>query len=205
MQVYNNDGPGFRREMVESAAYRAMQDRICTLVPQSSVVGRLLEHDEKYRVVKSNALGLWQHNGFTWEVMGSDFVYEGELTRESRMVEQSIKSWIASMNDREREAFVDALYRFLTSTNAATLTELTADRGWLLKLMRESDPESKKTVFGGLAQLTGEAGRLWAETVLPAIRNKSAAQNAPATKESAQTEKPMGNRTSSKTSEQKKG
>ena len=170
VRVYNNDGPGFRREMVESAAYREMQSRICTIVPQGSVVGRLLEHDEYYRVVHSNATGLWQHNGFTWEVLGNHFVSGEELTKESRMIEQSIKSWIASMEDDERQSFVDALYRFLTATNAATLTELTADRAWLLKLMRECDPDSKKTVLGGLAQLTGEAGRLWAETLLPALR-----------------------------------
>ena len=173
VQVYNNDGPGFRHEMIESTAFLQMQDRITTLIPQSSVVGRLLEHNENYRVVKSNAAGLWQHNGFTWEVMGDHFIPEAELTKESRMIEQSIKSWIDSMSSEAREAFVDALYRFLTANNAATLTELTADRTWLLKLMKESDAETRKTVFGGLAQLTGEAGRLWMETILPALRGKA--------------------------------
>jgi hypothetical protein len=172
VRVYNNDGPGFRKEVVESDAYRAVQDRICTLIPQNAVVGRLLEHDERYRVVHSNATGLWQHNGFSWEVLGKGFVSEPELTKESRMIEQSVKSWIASMTEEQRQAFVDALYRFLTATNAATLTDLTADRTWLLRLMKASDPESKKIVFNGLAQLTGEAGRLWAETILPALRAK---------------------------------
>ena len=172
VRVYNNDGPGFCREMVESRAYREMEGRICTLIPQSSVVGRLLEHDENYRVVRSTATGLWQHNGFSWEVLGGAFVREETLTRESRMIEQSIKTWVNTMNEAAREAFVDALYRFLTATNAATLTELTADRTWFVRLLRESDPEAKKTVFSGLAQLTGEAGRLWAETILPVLRNK---------------------------------
>ncbi|MBQ8719157.1 MAG: DUF2974 domain-containing protein [Clostridia bacterium] len=172
VQVFNNDGPGFRHEMVESAAFLQMQDRITTLIPQSSVVGRLLEHNDRYRVVKSNATGLWQHNGFTWEVLGDRFVPEEELTKESRRIEQSIKAWIYSMSDESREAFVDALYRFLTANNAATLTELTADRTWLLKLMKESDAETRKTLFGGLAQLTGEAGKLWMETVLPFLRGK---------------------------------
>lgn len=172
VRVYNNDGPGFCRQMVNSTAYREMEGRICTLVPQSSVVGRLLEHDENYRVVRSNATGLWQHNGFTWEVMGAAFVHESALTKESHMIEQSIKSWIETMDEAAREAFVDALYRFLTATNAATLTELTADRTWFVRLLRESDPEAKKAVFGGLAQLTGEASRLWAETILPALRNR---------------------------------
>ena len=149
-----------------------MQDRITTLVPQGSVVGRLLEHNDNYRVVKSGATGLWQHNGFTWEVLGDRFVPENDLTKESRMIEQSIKSWVNSMSNEAREAFVNALYRFLTATNAATLTELTADRAWLLKLMKASDAETRKTLFGGLTQLTGEAGRLWMETILPFLRGK---------------------------------
>ncbi len=177
VQVYNNDGPGFCREMVESAAYREMEGRICTIVPQSSVVGRLLEHDENYRVVRSNATGLWQHNGFSWEIMGGAFVRESDLTKESRMIEQSIKGWIETMDVAAREAFVDALYRFLTATNAATLTELTADRTWFVRLLRESDPDAKKAVFGGLAQLTGEAGRLWVETILPTLRNRGKIRN----------------------------
>jgi hypothetical protein len=171
--VYNNDGPGFRKEFLESPQYCEMQRKIRTLIPQSSVVGRLLEHDENYTVVKSTAEGLWQHNGFSWEVMGGSFVLEGELTRESRMIEQSVKKWIDSMSEQDREAFVNALYRFLTTTNAATLTELTSERTWLIKLLRASDAETRKTLFGGLAQLTGEAGRLWAETILPAIRMKA--------------------------------
>ena len=52
------------------------------------------------------------------------------------------------------------------------MIELTADRTWLLKLMKESDAETRKTLFGGLAQLTGEAGKLWMETVLPFLRGK---------------------------------
>jgi hypothetical protein len=42
---------------------------------------------------------------------------------------------------------------------------------WLLHLIRGSDPDSRKVVRDGLTHLTGEAGKLWAETVLPVIKN----------------------------------
>ena len=69
--------------------------------------------------------------------------------------------------------FVDSLYRVLTATNAKTLTDLTRDRNWFWTLMTNSEiSQSRKTVIAGLSQLTGEAGRLWIESILPVLKNK---------------------------------
>ena len=162
VKVYSNDGPGYHREVIESEAYRTMADRIVNIVPQTSVIGRLLEHDECYTVVQSSATGLWQHDGFSWEVKGRKFVDAPALTPESERIERSVKKWIADMDDAQRQAFVEAFYHVLTSTNAKTLTDLTRDRNWFWQLMTNSElSESRKTVMAGLSQLTGEAGRLW--------------------------------------------
>ena len=45
--VYSHDGPGFLPQIVESAAYRRIRGRVHAFVPQSSVVGMLLHHDEE--------------------------------------------------------------------------------------------------------------------------------------------------------------
>ena len=41
--VYNNDGPGFTREFIESEKYLQIRGKIQTFVPESSVVGMLLD------------------------------------------------------------------------------------------------------------------------------------------------------------------
>ncbi len=169
VQVYSNDGPGYRREVVDSEAYRGMADRIVNIIPQSAVIGRLLEHDNCYRLVNSTATGLWQHDGFSWEVKGTQFVLAPALSQESEMIDKSLKKWIADMGEEQCEQVVDALYRVLTATNAKTLTDLTRDRNWFWQIMTQSDAQSKKTVFAALSQLTGEAGRLWFESILPAL------------------------------------
>jgi len=77
------------------------------------------------------------------------------------------------MDEGQREKFVDSLYRVLTATNAKTLTDLTRDRNWFWRLMTISEiSESRKTVIAGLSQLTGEAGRIWVESILPVLKNK---------------------------------
>lgn len=169
MKVYSNDGPGYRREVVDSDTYRAMADRIVNIIPQSAVIGRLLEHDTQHRLVNSAATGLWQHDGFSWEVKGNRFVEAPALSQESEMIDRSLKKWIADMGTEQCEQVVDAMYRVLTATNAKTLTELTRDRNWFWQLMSQSDAQSKKTVFTALSQLTGEAGRLWVESILPSL------------------------------------
>ena len=55
--------------------YQQMIPRIHTIVPQSSVIGMLLEHEEPYAVVESKQVGLMQHDATSWEVFRNHFVY----------------------------------------------------------------------------------------------------------------------------------
>ena len=73
MRVYNNDGPGFRTSLLGLPEHKNVADKITTILPESSVVGMLLEHEERYEVVRSTQSGLWQHDGFSWQVRGEQF------------------------------------------------------------------------------------------------------------------------------------
>ena len=74
LSVHNHDGPGFHSAMLRDPGYQAILPRVRTFVPQSSVVGMLLEHEEPYTVVKSRQLSLLQHEPFSWEVLGGGFI-----------------------------------------------------------------------------------------------------------------------------------
>lgn len=50
LAVYNNDGPGFNRSMTERPEYVLLRDKMHTFIPESSIVGVLLEHCEDYTV-----------------------------------------------------------------------------------------------------------------------------------------------------------
>lgn len=143
LDVYSNDGPGFHADILSSEGYRAMQSKIRSIVPESSVVGMLLEHEEPYRIVKSTAKGLFQHDGFSWELIGDRFTTVGTLSGESKLVDRSLKLWLAQMDNAAREEFVDSMYDILAATNAHTLTELNADRKALLASLRTLDPKTR--------------------------------------------------------------
>lgn len=124
IEIYNNDGPGFTRKIIETDEYKNIMEKIHTYVPQSSVIGMLLEHEESYQVVHSNQKGIFQHDPFSWEITGTEFVYEKNLTHESRVVDQTLKEWILSMDDAQKSEFVDALFGIFEDEEYTTLSEL---------------------------------------------------------------------------------
>lgn len=144
--VYNNDGPGFDAAFISGADYKEIKDRIFTYVPQSSVVGMLLEHEESYTVVKSRQSGIMQHNGISWEVMGNSFVKLDSVSEDSKVIDTSMKEWLASMTPQEREGIVDALYEALSATSAKTLSDLGADKIKIVRAWNAMDNDSRNQV-----------------------------------------------------------
>ena len=141
--VYNNDGPGFTREFIESQKYLDIKDRLLTFVPESSVVGMLLEHEESYFVVKSTQNGIFQHNGLSWEVMGSEFIRLDAIAKGSKRIDLDLKRWLSTISNDERKNVIDAIYEILIATDAKTLSDLNADKLKLIKAWSLLDDESK--------------------------------------------------------------
>lgn len=154
--VYNHDGPGFDRDFIESDDYAEIRDKIFTLVPQTSVVGMMLEHEERYSVIKSSSAGLLQHNGLSWSVRGGSFIRLDSVDEESRLIDRTLKEWLASISIEDRERFVDELYEVLTSTNAKTLSELNSDKRKIVKAWNSMDNEFRSQLIRCLGIIVGK-------------------------------------------------
>ena len=145
--VHNHDGPGFHSAMLRDPGYREILERVRTFVPQSSVVGMLLEHEEPYTVVKSRQLSLLQHEPYSWEVQGGDFVRMEEVDDSSRFVDQTIKQWLSTTSMEERNAFVDAVYELLTLGQIDDLREVILPKNVLRYLRMLSTDEHIRSVI----------------------------------------------------------
>ena len=126
-RVYCNDGPGFTGDMLSSEAYRGVADRVIFLVPQSSLVGLLLGNDGRYEIVKSRNVGVFQHDGLSWEVMGASFVRSEGLTGRGIRTDTVVRERIEGMSREEKQALVEMFFELLMSTGAETLSELVED------------------------------------------------------------------------------
>lgn len=124
LEVYNNDGPGFTDYMMGDPGYIAMVPRIRTFVPQSSVIGMLLEHEEPYTIIKSKSVSLLQHDFYSWEILGRSFLYVEEMTADSRFLNAAIKTWFAEMSNEERGQLVDVMFTLLGTGGVENALEI---------------------------------------------------------------------------------
>ena len=155
--VWSNDGPGFHTDLLDLPEHQRVAERIYSIVPKSSVVGMLLEHEEDYTVVDSDQLGFMQHDGFSWQVMGDHFVTLRQVTRQAHLSDQELRKWVHGLCVEQREAFVSAMFDVLTASGAVTLTDLKDDSfkavGAIIKAMKDLDKETRDGLWDFLAIL----------------------------------------------------
>ena len=65
INVYNNDGPGFCEDVIQTKEYQEIIPKTNTYIPQSSIIGRLMNHKEEYTIVESTQKGIMQHDLYT--------------------------------------------------------------------------------------------------------------------------------------------
>lgn len=133
--VFNHDGPGFFDGTVSSEAYAEMRPRIETYMPQSSIVAVLLEHDTSYKIVKSSSKGLLQHDGYTWEVLGTDFVYTDERTAFGKRTAAIVDHFVNATSPDRRRRFCEALFSVLEATEHDTFSGILGGKRQALRNM----------------------------------------------------------------------
>ena len=161
LTVYNNDGPGFTKYMIGDPGYNAIVPRIQTYIPQSSVIGMLLEHEEPFIVIRSKSVGIMQHDPYSWEVEGPHFLPVQEVTESSQFLDATIKNWFAGMTNRERNQLVEVLYGLLTTgevENAADIFQPKNIRTYVKALSSDADMRHiLSTEFQGLLEAAKKA------------------------------------------------
>ena len=104
--------------------YKKMIPKVHTYIPQSSVIGRLLNHEEKYTVVQSTQKGVMEHDVYSWQVIGRNFVVLKEVTNGSKFIDKTITNWLKNLDLQTREQVIDIVFEIINSTEARTIADL---------------------------------------------------------------------------------
>ena len=107
-EIYSNDGPGFHDEVMATDFYKETKDKIISIIPESSVVGLLLENQLNHILVKSTEDGFKQHDPLSWRVKRTKFVRAPELSSSSALLDTTLTQWLGTLDIKERKIFVDS-------------------------------------------------------------------------------------------------
>ena len=156
VQVYNNDGPGFREEVIQSPEFQELLPKIITIAPQSSIIGQLLSNPAKQHVIHSTAKGILQHDAMTWEAE-KDTLVSSELDELSEYTKTTLGSWLESMDDESRESLCTTVFSLIESTNSETFIDfsgnLMKNMETIWKEMGKLPEDKKKEIMDALSNL----------------------------------------------------
>jgi hypothetical protein len=123
--IYNFDGPGFNHEAMEAEQFRNVQPRIIKVIPEGSIVGRLLENSTQPLIVKSTEMGIMQHDPLTWQLEGRRFSVCDTTDKISDLFDETMTTWLGEMSFEERKVFVDELFSVFEASGCENLSMMT--------------------------------------------------------------------------------
>ncbi len=155
--IYNFDGPGFDKSILLTEGYKSICDRIKTFIPQSSIVGLLLEHEESYTIVRAQAINILQHDLLSWEVQRDRVEYLETVTNSSKFIDTTLKAWVADMTPEQREKFIDTVYSIVSETNLQSFKDLNnnyiSSAKSITNAIKNLDEETRQAVIKALLSL----------------------------------------------------
>lgn len=160
LSVRNNDGPGFLDAVLQKAGYRHIMARTHTYLPESSVFGMLMEHAERYYVVKSEGNLITQHDLYGWQLTRSGPVLLEQLSEHSVFLDAALKEWLAAMDVQQRERLVDSIFAILQEAGVEDLEELLAGKKnkAIFKTVLRVDEDTRRVLTGAL-RILGDSVR----------------------------------------------
>jgi len=162
-EIYNNDAPGFHKKIISSEGFNEIKNRIHFYIPQSSIIGMFFEHGSDYTVVKSTENGIMQHFLYSWEVTHNDLIRVEDVTNTSRFVNKTLQDWLGTLDNAQREQFIEALYSLLNDADIKSFEDLEktwiSSAGRMIKSFSNTDESTRKLLINTFGKLFFSAGR----------------------------------------------
>ncbi|MBO4352771.1 MAG: DUF2974 domain-containing protein, partial [Eggerthellaceae bacterium] len=121
--VFSHDGPAFAHEpsaRMHDASYSA---KLHKSVPESSVIGMLMESRKNLTIVHADGVLFAQHASTHWAVEGQAFTRATAITPDAEIVGRTVNNWASAYEPAKRELLVNALFDILGAGDASTWVE----------------------------------------------------------------------------------
>ena len=168
IEIINADGPGFDNSIITTENYLKISKKINTYIPQSSIIGRLLEHEDDYDIIYSTQKGIMQHDLFSWQIEGTTLKRILKLTDESQFVNKVVRNWLQNTTPQQRENFVNIIYDVIISTDAKDFNDFGIDTFNKIKLAIKSYKNIEKDDRKEIEKMF----KLFFESIINTIKDK---------------------------------
>lgn len=172
-KVYSFDAPGFKPDKTELPGYKRILPRIIRIIPDTSIIGRLLAHGSEEIIIKSNASGIFQHDAFSWEISRNRFV-RAQISDIGKAISDTMAGWLKEMTDDERQKFTDTIFSVIESTGNDTFHKM-SEQKWktteaIITSMKDISKDNRKEMAHMLGKLLQTGGHT-AVSYLPKFNN----------------------------------
>lgn len=124
IRVYNNDGPGFPQEIADILFTPENCEKIYNLMPEDSIIGRMLNDGGKIKIIKSTATGVAQHNMFTWEINGADFKTVKRFSMFSEYVEDTLTQSLETLPPERMKDAASAVFEIAKNSGIKSVKDI---------------------------------------------------------------------------------
>lgn len=155
IEAVSLDGPGFSERVINSPGYKAIESRIHTIIPRSSIIGVIFAHTGKFTIVDSDAYKILQHDLYTWKVSRNSPVTLTERDSSSQLAEDALNDWINSLSYEERERFIKGIWSLFDDIGITDLGDILNGKNTvaILRALAKMDEETRKIIIDTLTRL----------------------------------------------------
>lgn len=123
-EILNFDGPGFRKSFYEKYDLSNILPKITTYLPESSIIGRLLDHKEKQVIFDAYESGLSQHDSFCWQVKVDGFELVDKFSKESDDTNVYVDQMLMSKPVEQRKIFIELVFSIFDKLDINSVNDL---------------------------------------------------------------------------------
>ena len=168
-EIYSFDAPGLHKTIRNSDSFKSVEGKIQSIIPENSIVGMMLDTPEIDLVVKSKTFGLLQHLTFSWEIEGDQFKEVSSVTEDSLQVDQTLKSWTASLSEEELRDFFDLFFGLFIEASIHRFGDMTVDTAVKIQKLIENrknlSPEQEAMMDRLSRQLIDTRIQVWKDSL----------------------------------------
>lgn len=123
-EIVTADSPGLSEDILNDIKYNDIKNKIVSYIPQTSIVGRILELGNDYTVVQSSGKGFMQHDIYTWDIGPTFLIQIKDASKESDFANNVIKEYLNKTTPEDREKFINIVFEVLLSLEVETVTDI---------------------------------------------------------------------------------